>query len=78
MIPDLNIQVIDFKCTSGAELVTPNEDGSFTILINARLSADQQHDALLHALGHILNNDFEKENVQQIEAAAHGINSLST
>lgn len=73
MIPDLNIQIIDFKCTSGAEMVTPNEDGSFTILINARLSSDAQHKALLHALGHILNCDFDKEDVQRIEAAAHMI-----
>lgn len=69
----LNVQVLDFKTTCGTELVTPNEDGTFTVLINARMSYETQRKALLHALGHILNDDFGKENVQQIEAAAHGL-----
>ena len=73
MIPVVNVQIIDLKTTCGTELVTPNEDGSFTVLINARMSYETQRKALLHALKHILNDDFEKENVQQIEAAAHGI-----
>ena len=73
MIPVVNVQVLDFKTTCGSELVTPNEDGSFTVLINARMSYDTQRKALLHALGHILNDDFEKENVQEIESAAHGL-----
>lgn len=73
MIPVINVQVLDFKTTCGTELVTPNEDGTFTVLINARMSYETQRKALLHALKHILNDDFEKENVQQIEAAAHGI-----
>lgn len=69
----LNVQVLDFKTTCGTELVTPNEDGTYTVLINARMSYEMQRKALLHALKHILNDDFEKENVQQIEAAAHGL-----
>lgn len=73
MIPVVNVQVLDFKTTCGSELVTPNEDGSYTVLINARMSYEAQRKALLHALGHILNDDFTKENVQEIEAAAHGL-----
>lgn len=73
MIPVINVQILDLKTTCGTELVTPNEDGSYTVLINARMSYETQRKALLHALKHILNDDFEKENVQQIEAAAHGI-----
>ena len=78
MIPVVNVQVLDFKTTCGSELVTPNEDGSYTVLINARMSYETQRKALLHALGHILNDDFEKENVQEIESAAHEINLLLT
>lgn len=74
MIPVINVQILDLKTTCGTELVTPNEDGSYTVLINARMSYEAQRKALLHALGHILNDDFGKENVQQIEAAAHGLN----
>lgn len=73
MIPVINVQILDLKTTCGTELVTPNEDGSYTVLINARMSYEMQRKALLHALKHILNDDFEKENVQQIEAAAHGL-----
>lgn len=73
MIPVINVQILDLKTTCGSELVTPNEDGSYTVLINARMSYEMQRKALLHALKHILNDDFEKENVQQIEAAAHGL-----
>ena len=73
MIPVVNVQILDLKTTCGTELVTPNEDGSYTVLINARMSYEKQRMALLHALGHIFNNDFEKVNVQQIESAAHGI-----
>ena len=73
MTPVVNVQVLDMKTCSGSELVTPNEDGSYTILINARMSYEKQKEALRHAMAHILNGDFEKENVQQIEAAAHGI-----
>ena len=69
----LNVQVLDFKTTCGTELVTPNEDGTYTVLINARMSYETQRKALLHALGHILNDDFAKDNVQEIEAAAHEI-----
>lgn len=78
MIPVVNVQVLDLKTTCGSELVTPNEDGSYTVLINARMSYETQRKALLHALGHILNDDFEKENVQEIESAAHEINLLLT
>ena len=73
MTPVVNVQVVDLMTCSGSELVTPNEDGSYTILINARMSYEKQRDALRHAMAHILNDDFEKENVQQIESAAHGI-----
>lgn len=68
---DIFVQLVDFKDIPGEEMVTPNSDGSYTILINARISHDRQLDALDHAMRHIKNNDFEKRDVQQIEAAAH-------
>lgn len=52
-------------------MVIKNEDGSYTILINARLSDRGRIEAYKHALKHIINDDFEKENVQMIETAAH-------
>lgn len=71
MTPDINVAVIDFKGIPGKELVTENEDGSYTILINARLSYEGQLKAYEHAMKHINSNDFQKEDVQKIEAVAH-------
>ena len=70
MTPDVNVQLINFP-NSGREMVVPNEDGSYTILINARLSNESQMQAYAHAMKHIMNDDFEKQDVQIIEAAAH-------
>ena len=46
-MPDMNVN----------EVVTENEDGSFTIFVNA--------------FRHIKNLDFEKSNTQEIELSAH-------
>lgn len=52
------------------EMVCPCADG-WTIYIDEKLSDEGQRDAYHHALFHIINGDFEKADVQQIEAAAH-------
>ena len=54
-------------------MVVSNEDGSYTILINARLSQDERLKAYRHALGHINEEDLEKPNIQTIELQAHGL-----
>lgn len=46
-------------------------DGVPVIVLNARLNREQQQKAYLHEKKHIDNNDFEKEDVDQIEANAH-------
>ena len=51
------------------EIVTPCADG-YTIYINARLSSLGRIEAYDHAMWHIQNNDFEKEDVQEIESTA--------
>ena len=50
-----------------------NDDGTYTIFINARLSIEQQRKTYLHEIEHIAQRDFEKEYVQRIEAYAHGV-----
>ena len=47
--------------------VNANRDGSYTILINPRLSWEEQRKTYLHELNHIENSDFERSNVQEIE-----------
>lgn len=68
--PDVNTLLVNFP-TPGNEMVVENEDGSYTILINAKLSQDGQLKAYQHALNHINNEDFEKSEVQSIEYQAH-------
>lgn len=53
------------------EAVSYNEDGSYTILIRDDLPRVEQLKAYAHAMRHITGNDFEKDNVQEIEKEAH-------
>lgn len=73
--PDVNIFLVNFS-TSGKEMVVQNEDGSYTVLINAKLSQDGQLKAYQHALNHIDNGDFEKSDVQSIEFQAHELKTV--
>lgn len=52
------------------EVVTPCFDG-FTIYIDARLDEVERIKAYKHAVRHILQRDFEKDDVQDIESDAH-------
>ena len=53
--------------TAVEEEVHPNEDGSFTIFINARISHERQ--IIVTSILNIMNNDFSKENADDIENA---------
>ena len=66
-----NVFLISGLPVKGA--VTENEDNSYTIFINANQSDDGIMKTYYHELGHILNHDFEKHDVQQIEAEAHNM-----
>lgn len=70
MTPDVNVVLLDFP-NPGNEMVFENEDGSFTIMINSRLSHNRQLIAYNHAMKHIKNDDFQKQDIQMIEAIAH-------
>jgi hypothetical protein len=65
-------QIIDMPHGLNAN-VTSNPDGSYTILINAKLSAEKQKELYLHEISHIQNYDFEKVDVSYIELLAHAI-----
>lgn len=51
------------------EQVICNSDGSFTIIINSRLNQERQMLAYQHALLHIANDDFNKNDADSIELA---------
>ena len=67
----ISYQVILMDMTVN-EVVTENEDGSYTIFINSRLNYEQQMKVYLHAMKHITGDDFQKDDVQSIEYLAHG------
>ena len=54
------------------EQVIKNNDDSYTILLNAWLSHERQLECYKHALLHINNEDFEKDNADEIECKTHG------
>ena len=68
--PGLTLVYVDFP-NNARELVTRNEDGSHTALINSRLSVYAQAEAVRHAVEHIRRGDFDRLDVQTIEEAAH-------
>ena len=59
------------------EQVIKNNDDSYTILLNARLSYERQLECYRHALLHIINEDFEKDISDEIEYIAHYKNDIS-
>lgn len=71
MMIDYQVQLISFPNSKVKEAVTSNEDGSFTIFIESTLSHEQQQEAFLHAIKHIMGEDFEKTDVDKIERVAH-------
>lgn len=67
---NINVQFLNMD-TMIPEHLVKNDDDSYTIFLNARLSKDSQLKSYYHALKHIIDDDFEKDNVQEIEAEAH-------
>lgn len=53
------------------EVITENEDGSYTIFVNSNLCESKRLHAIRHAFKHIKGRDFGKDDVQEIEAHSH-------
>lgn len=47
------------------------KDGSYTIIINAHLSHEEQQKVYIHELSHIYENDFENLCADEIESHSH-------
>ena len=69
MRSDIYIYMVSLP-TGINEAVTPCADG-YTIYLSDKLSAEKRMEAYEHAMKHINNLDFEKYDVQEIEAEAH-------
>lgn len=57
---DINVQLLNMD-TKIPEQLIKNDDDSYTIFLNARLSQESRLKSYYHALRHILGNDFEKK-----------------
>lgn len=66
-----NCQIIYLDGMETNEAITENEDSSYTIFINNNLSMAKRLKAIRHALEHIEEKDFEKDDVQEIEYKRH-------
>ena len=71
MTIDYQIQLIQFPNKKVREAVVANEDGSYTIFIDASLTREMQQESFEHAMKHILGDDFTKDNGDKIEFDAH-------
>lgn len=69
-LPEVNVIIMDNPFGVKGS-VHKNSDGSYTIIINARLNREQQIKVYEHEMKHILFDDFGKSNVQLIESEAH-------
>lgn len=67
----INTVIIDFPTTKVKGCVTKNEDDSYTIFLNAGLDYFSMQKTFKHELRHILNEDFEKYDVDKIEQNSH-------
>lgn len=74
LVDDIVVRVYDEMPECLTEMVTPNSDGTYTILLNGKMSREKQTEAFWHAINHIESNDFEmieEYGVQYIENQAH-------
>lgn len=71
---EINVQLLNMD-TKIPEQLIKNDDDSYTIFLNARLSQENRLKSYCHALQHIRENDFEKNNASAVEISAHGIKS---
>ena len=67
---DFNVVLIDLDEMIG-ESVMLNSDDSYTIILNSKWSAEMQKRCFCHALDHIRNNDWEKDDADRIEGERH-------
>lgn len=67
-----NINVLFLNMdTKIPEQVVKNQDDSYTIFLNSKLTREEHLKSYAHAIEHILGDDFQKENVSIIEFDAH-------
>jgi len=65
---DYFVRVIPFPVGRVGGMVTPNDDGTYSVYINANLNRERQLEAYEHEVRHIVNGDFYNEKtIREIE-----------
>ncbi len=68
---DYFIYLVDFPDCRAGGMVTPNDDGTFSVYLNARLSRGQQLTSAAHECRHIAHDDFYRdEEIAEMERQA--------
>lgn len=74
MTPEIFIVFVDGFPTTVKAYTKENPDSSYTILINSKISYEQQKKSYEHEMNHIINGDIDSsDNADSIEYRAHGI-----
>lgn len=55
---DYFVRVVPFPVNCVGGMVTPNDDGTFSVYINSNLDYIHQKEAYRHEVKHIVNGDF--------------------
>ena len=69
----VNVIMADDMPIGMQEHIYKNNDDSYTIKLNAKYDQETLQNAFEHAVKHLRDDDWEKDNVQRIEADAHGL-----
>ena len=64
---DFIVKLVNFPTTKIRACITPNEDGTHTIFVNAKLSTYQQAKAVRHEIDHFYENKYKKTDVRDAE-----------
>lgn len=69
----INVRIMDMDVMIPEQICKCCDNGEegYTIFLNARHTQERRMQAYKHAMNHIENGNFEKENVQEIELEAH-------
>lgn len=65
---DFFVRLVPFPVSRVGGAVVPNDDGTYSVYINANVTDERQREAYLHELGHIEAGDFYNSTpIEEIE-----------
>ena len=68
---DFNVVVREDMQIGIPEEINHNDDGSYTVFLNAKYNYEQCKMSMNHSFGHVRDEDWKKDCVQSIEIVQH-------